>query len=160
MISERICEQVVDVPVPQVDMQEITNAIEALHFQSRAISDELQGKYSDVFSGKEGSVLSKKHVFKMQLYECSKKIDALREQNSGILGRVGDRVAEGPLEEGKKLMAEATVLERNKPQVSEYNKKEDEMKVSDPCLSLWSVTKINEQMVVLEEEQKGLPMNW
>ena len=30
--SERICEQILLVPVPQVDVQEITNSIEALQF--------------------------------------------------------------------------------------------------------------------------------
>ena len=46
-ISERICEKIVDVPVPQVDM------LEALQFQGRAISDEIQRKCTDVDSSKE-----------------------------------------------------------------------------------------------------------
>ena len=33
-------------------------------------------------------------------------------------------------------MAEAADLERDRPQVSEYNKKEDEMEGFGPCLSL------------------------
>ena len=56
-------------------------------------------------------------------------------------------------------MAEIPDLERNKPEVSEYNKKEKEMKGFDPCLLLkgewWCVTRINEQMGVLMEEKKG-----
>ena len=43
-----------DVPVPQVDVQEITNTIEALQFQVR-----IQGKYS----GKE-AFLTKEHELK------------------------------------------------------------------------------------------------
>ena len=58
----------------------------------------------------------------MQLDECFKKCDALRQQKSGILGQVGDRVAESD-------------LERTEPDVSEYNKK-GEVKGFDPCLLL------------------------
>ena len=72
------------------------------------------------------------------------------EQRSGILGQVTDRVAESPLTEGKKFM-EIADLECNKPEVSEYNKKEEEMKGFGPCLLLkdewWCLTRINEQKV-------------
>ena len=84
----------------------------------RAISNEIQGKYSG-----EGEFLTRKHELGMQLDECSKKIDALREQKTWILGQVGDRVADSG-------------FERNKPEVSECNKKEEEMKGFDPCLLL------------------------
>ena len=57
----------------------------------------------------------------MQLDKCSKKIDTLRDQKQGILGQFGDCVAESS-------------LERNKPEVSEYNKEDDEMKGFDPYL--------------------------
>ena len=57
----------------------------------------------------------------MQLDECSKKIGALREQKSVIFGHVGDRVAEGPLKERKKLMEDAD-FERNKPEFSTRKK--------------------------------------
>ena len=40
--SERNCTLAVYVPVPQVDVQVITNAIEALQFHTRAISNEIQ----------------------------------------------------------------------------------------------------------------------
>ena len=40
--SERMSEQIVDVPVPQVDVQDNTNAIEALKLQVRPISNEIQ----------------------------------------------------------------------------------------------------------------------
>jgi chromosome segregation ATPase len=83
--------------VPQPDreaheetVKEKTNAIEALQAQIRAISSEIQGKSS----GKE-EFLMKKNELRMHLDECSKKLDALQEQKTGILGQVGDRVAEG-----------------------------------------------------------------
>uniref|UniRef100_A0A7S1AJB0 Uncharacterized protein n=1 Tax=Noctiluca scintillans TaxID=2966 RepID=A0A7S1AJB0_NOCSC len=182
--------------VPQPDrevhdetVREITNAIEALQVQVRAISNEIQGKSS----GKD-EFLTKKNELRFHLDECSKKIDALQEQKSGILGQVGDRVAENKemkaqlnkmkkslgytsedaideriasieyrmwtesitLKEEKKLLAEIADLKRNKPKVSEYNKKEEEMKGFDPSLSLKDqLTKINEQMGLLKEEKKG-----
>ena len=61
--------------------------------------------------------------------------DALQEQKSGILGWVGDRVAESGL-----------VL--NMPEVWEY-KKEEEMKGFDPCVLF------NKQMGVLMKEKQG-----
>ena len=119
--SETICEQTVDFSVRQVDVHEITNAIEAVQLQVRAISNEIQEKHS----GKE-EFLTKKQELRMQLDECSKKIDALREQNPGILGQVGDRAVESD-------------LERNMPEFSKYNQKEEDMKGLDPCLSERSV---------------------
>ena len=53
----------------------------------------LRGKYFDMFTGKE-EFLTKTHELRMQLDERSKKIHAWRDQKSGILGQVGDRVAE------------------------------------------------------------------
>ena len=47
----------------------------------------------EVFSGEE-ELLTQTHEFKMQLDESSKKIDALRDYESMILGQTGDRVAE------------------------------------------------------------------
>ena len=44
--SERVCDQIVDVSVLQFDVQENTNAAEARLFQVRAISNEIQVKYS------------------------------------------------------------------------------------------------------------------
>ena len=44
--SERICGLIVDVPVPQVVVQDVANAIDFLQFQVRAISNEIQEKYS------------------------------------------------------------------------------------------------------------------
>ena len=44
--SERSCEQIVGIPVSQVDVEEITNVIESLQSPVRAISNETQGKYS------------------------------------------------------------------------------------------------------------------
>ena len=70
-----------DVSVSQVDV------LEALQFQARAISNEIQEKHPDVGSGNEES-----HELKMQLGECSKKIKALREQQPNIFSQVGDRV--------------------------------------------------------------------
>ena len=59
---EWICEQVLDVPVPQVEM------LPALHFQVRATSHEIQGKCSDVESGKE-EFFTQTHELTLQLYE-------------------------------------------------------------------------------------------
>ena len=76
-----------------------------------------------------------------------------------ILDHVRDRVWESPLKVRAKLMAETADLERDKPEISECNKKEEEMKGFDPCLWLkdgwWCVTNINEVMGVLMEEKKG-----
>ena len=52
-----------------------------------------------MFSSKE-EILTEQHELKVQLEECSKKIDALRKQKSEILGLVGDNVAESLLKEG------------------------------------------------------------
>ena len=57
---------------------------------------------------------------------CNKKIHALLKQKSEILGQARDQ----------KLVAEVADLERDKPKVSEYNKKEEEMTGFDPSLSL------------------------
>ena len=89
-----------DASVPQVDAQEITNAFEALQFQVCVISNQNQERCF----GNEKFV-TKKHELKLLQDECSKKIDALREHESWILGQVGDRVAE---------MAETADLERAK----------------------------------------------
>ena len=62
--SVRICEQIVDVPLPRVDVREITDAIEALQFQVRAMSNEIQRKCSS-----KEEFLTKKHGLKMQLNE-------------------------------------------------------------------------------------------
>uniref|UniRef100_A0A7S0ZNP3 Uncharacterized protein n=1 Tax=Noctiluca scintillans TaxID=2966 RepID=A0A7S0ZNP3_NOCSC len=60
------------------------------------------------------------------------------------------------LKEEKKLLAEIADLKRNKPKVSEYNKKEEEMNSFDPSLSLKDqLTKINEQMKLFFDEKKG-----
>ena len=59
----------------------------------------------------------------------------MREQKSGILDQLRDRVAESG-------------LELNKPDVSEHNKKEEEMKGFDPCLL------VKEQMGVQMERAK------
>ena len=79
--SDRICEQIVDVPVPQVD------ELEALQFQVSAISHEMHGKCSDGNSSSE-EFLTKTHELDMQLGECSKTINVLRDQKSGIFGHV------------------------------------------------------------------------
>ena len=70
--SERIGEQIMDVPIPQVHVQETTNAIEALQLQVRAISNETQEKHFD-----KEELLTEKHELTMQLDECSKNIDAV-----------------------------------------------------------------------------------
>ena len=87
---QRTVEPIIDVPMPQVLQQGATEA-EALQFQVRAISNEIQEKYS----GKE-DILTKTTEVKMQLDELFKRIAALRKQKSGILGQVWDQ----------KLMAE------------------------------------------------------
>ena len=72
------------------------------------------------------------------------KINALRDQMSGILGQVRGRVWACLRKVREKLMAEIDDLERNMPQVSQYNKKG-----FDPSLPKdeWRcVTNINEQM--------------
>ena len=75
-ITKDIGEEIVDVPVPQVDASEV------LQLQVCAISTEIQGKYS----GKE-EFRPKKHELRMQQDECSKKIDASWEQkDKGCLG--------------------------------------------------------------------------
>ena len=105
--------------------QEITNAIEAIQFQDRSISREIQVKYSGVYCGNE-EFLTKTFQVIMRLDECNKKIGALREQNSRILGQVRDQ----------KLTAE-------------YNK-EEEMGGFDPGLLL------NNEMGVLMEETRSV----
>ena len=57
------------------------------------MSNEIQGKYSS-----KEKFLTKQDKVRMQLDERSKKIDELRGQKSGILGQVGDRVAESGLD--------------------------------------------------------------
>ena len=47
----------------------------------------------------------------MQLGECCKKSNALREQKSGIFGQARDRVAKCPIRKKGKLTAETAVLE-------------------------------------------------
>ena len=100
-VQQRIDEQLVEVPVPPVleGIREITNAIVALQFQVRAISNEIQGRYSskEEFSTKTNEVT-------LRFDECNKKIDALRKQKSEFLGQV----------RGQKLVAEVADLERDK----------------------------------------------
>ena len=59
---QRIDEQIVEVPIPQIseDSEQIVDVpvpqndvLEALQFQVRAIFHEIQGKFSDVESGKK-----------------------------------------------------------------------------------------------------------
>ena len=88
-----------------VAQQEMTNG---------AMSNEIQEKCSD-----KEEFLTKKHQLNMHLDECSKKTNALGVQESGILGQVRDRVAESPLKERKKVMAEIANLERSKPGINE-----------------------------------------
>ena len=76
------------------------------------------------------------------------KINALRDQRSGILGQVRDRVRGCPLHVGKKLMTEIDDLECNRPEVSEYNRKG-----FDPVLSWGCVTNINEEMCATAVDQ-------
>ena len=100
-VQQRTDEQLVEVPVPPVleGIREITNAIVALQFQVRAISNEIQGKYSskEEFSTKTNEVT-------LRFDERNKKIDALRKQKSEFLGQV----------RGQKLVAEVADLERDK----------------------------------------------
>ena len=60
-VSESICEQIVHVPVPQVGVQEMTSATEALQFQVLANSNEMQGGSNLAMK----SFLTKKHGLKM-----------------------------------------------------------------------------------------------
>ena len=145
--SDRICEQIVDVPVPQVD------ELEALQFQVRAISHEMHGKCSDGKSSSE-EFLTKTHELEMQLGECSKKINVLRDQKSGIFGQVRDRVAECLVRDKSKLMAEIAVLESSTLEISEY-KTEEEIGGVSFFYEWWCVTDINEQMGVLMEDKKS-----
>ena len=93
----------------------IQTEIEALQFQVRAISCEIQGKTS----GRE-EFLTKTNELRMQRAECSQQIHAFRAQTPRILGQVSD--------------AEIGDLERNRPKVSEYNKNEKDMEGFDPSV--------------------------
>ena len=83
-------------------MHEVTSAIDALLFQVRSISNEIHGKNSD-----KEEFLTKTNVLRLRFDECNKKIVALWEQESGILGQVTDH----------KFMAEIAHLERDKPKI-------------------------------------------
>ena len=76
---ERICDQIVDVSVLQVDV------LEALKFHVRAVSYEMQKKFSDMEYGEE-ELWNQKHDLRKQLCICSMKINTLRGQRSGDLG--------------------------------------------------------------------------
>ena len=112
-------------------------------------------------SGKE-EFYTEPHELKLQLGECFKKINALRCRNQGAWATswiaLRRALSKRERERKKKLMAEIAELQRDKPEVSEYNKKEEEMKGFDPCFSKdewWYVTNINEQMGAVMEEKKG-----
>ena len=138
-ISGSICEQLVEVTVPQGE------AIEALQLQACAISNESQEKYS----GNE-ELLTKKHDLSMQLHECPKKMDAMWDHTAGILCQVGGLVAESG-------------LERNMPGASEYNKKEDEMEVFDQSLSVknqFGQHQRSDGSSARREEGKNVPGGW
>ena len=85
--TKEIGEEILVVPFPPVD------ATEALQSPVCAISPEVQRKFFNMFSRKEGG-LRKIHELRTQQDECSKKIDALRVQKSRIVGQIGERVAE------------------------------------------------------------------
>ena len=71
-----------------------------------------------MYSRKE-EFLTKKHELGMQFDECAKKIGALLEQKSGILGQVGDRVAEsGGFDPCLLLNEQMGVLMEEKPLLS------------------------------------------
>ena len=86
-LMPRICEEIVNVPVAQVDV------LEALQFQVRAIPYEIHWEFSDVDTGQE-EFSTETHELDMQLGVCSMKINAIQVQRSGVLARVRDRVWE------------------------------------------------------------------
>ena len=95
--------------------------VDALQFQVRAIPNESQEKYHD-----KEEFFTKTNEVMMRVDECTNKIDALREQKSGILVHVREQ----------KVMGEIAALERDKPEFAEYKKKEEGMNGFDPSLSL------------------------
>ena len=90
------------------------------------ISNETQG-----ICGGRDEYVERKDELGVLLDECAQKSDALLEQKSRILSQVTE--------------AEVANLERDRLNVSEYNKKEEEMEGLDLRLSLENqLTKINE----------------
>ena len=127
--------------IPAVVQRQISSIraaeIEALQFQVRAISCEIQ----EQTSGRE-EFLTKTNQLRMQRDECSQQIHAFREQISRILQQDSD--------------ADIADLERNNPKVSEYNKNGKDMEGFDPSLSSkhqW--TNVSEQGGFLEKDKKG-----
>ena len=104
-------------PIPQI-AEDIANSIDALRFQVRAISNEIQEKHSDVDSRK-----AKSRELGMRLDELSKKLSVLVTRSGISLRRASS------LKEMSEVMAETAVDERSKPEVSEYRKEEEMNKV-------------------------------
>ena len=80
-ITEKTCEEIVDVSVSPVD------AIEALQLPVCATSNEIQRKYFNMFSGQE-EFLTKIHELRMQLDEHFNTLDGIAgAKNQGSLTR-------------------------------------------------------------------------
>ena len=78
--KERICDQIVDVPVRQVDV------FDALQFQVRAISHEIQEKCSDVYSSKK-EFLTETHELKCSWVNAPKRLTHSGNRNQGSWAR-------------------------------------------------------------------------
>ena len=110
-----------------VEVQDITNATEALHFQVRAISYEIQG----VYSGRE-EFLTDKHMLKWCWMNVPRRLMSCGSRNHGFRAR-SETVLRRVFSKREKLVAKAADLVCNKPEVSEYNKKVEEVKGFAPC---------------------------
>ena len=75
--------------------------------------------------------------------------ESLREQLSGVVGQVENRVAECPTTEMSKLMVEIADLERGTLEVSRY-KKDEEM--NNPCHFFFFLKK--KQCVVVRDQNQ------
>ena len=106
--------------------------LEAFQFKVRAITNKIQVKCSNI----KEEFLTKTHELIMKLGECSKNERIAGAEIRDLVPGHGSLCGEPSQRKGE-LIAEIADLFSDKPEVSNYNKKE-EMKGFDLCLSKMS----------------------